>query len=152
MKVLFLTHNFPRHEGDAPGSFILRLATALRILEIVVGVAGQVESLEETEPGLRTLGLRHRHRPVEPHHGRTGQLLQLAVVSRDPRPRRVGRGCGNGVLCGDQCLQEVGRRRSRRQWREQADRLVDLIAVPSGTVLVGKQHQRGVAVHPRIAA
>lgn len=30
MKVLFLTHNFPRHEGDAPGSFILRLATALR--------------------------------------------------------------------------------------------------------------------------
>ena len=29
MKVLFLTHNFPRHEGDAPGSFILRLATAL---------------------------------------------------------------------------------------------------------------------------
>jgi glycosyltransferase involved in cell wall biosynthesis len=30
MKVLFLTHNFPRHEGDAPGSFILRLASALR--------------------------------------------------------------------------------------------------------------------------
>lgn len=30
MKVLFLTHNFPRHAGDAPGSFILRLATALR--------------------------------------------------------------------------------------------------------------------------
>jgi len=30
MKVLFLTHNFPRHSGDAPGSFILRLATALR--------------------------------------------------------------------------------------------------------------------------
>src|SRR5689334_4902444 len=30
MKVLFLTHNFPRHTGDAPGSFILRLATALR--------------------------------------------------------------------------------------------------------------------------
>jgi len=30
MKVLFLTHNFPRHSGDAPGSFILRLAMALR--------------------------------------------------------------------------------------------------------------------------
>jgi glycosyltransferase involved in cell wall biosynthesis len=30
MKVLFLTHNFPRHSGDAPGSFILRLASALR--------------------------------------------------------------------------------------------------------------------------
>jgi glycosyltransferase involved in cell wall biosynthesis len=30
MKVLFLTHSFPRTPGDAPGSFILRLATALR--------------------------------------------------------------------------------------------------------------------------
>jgi len=30
MKVLFLTHNFPRQAGDAPGSFILELAMALR--------------------------------------------------------------------------------------------------------------------------
>lgn len=29
MNVLFLTHNFPRNEGDAAGSFILRLASAL---------------------------------------------------------------------------------------------------------------------------
>lgn len=29
MKVLFLTHNFPRFDGDLPGSFLLRLATAL---------------------------------------------------------------------------------------------------------------------------
>src|SRR3954464_12758305 len=30
MKVLFLTHSFPRRPGDAPGSFVLRLAIALR--------------------------------------------------------------------------------------------------------------------------
>ena len=30
MKVLFLTHSFPRAHGDAPGSFVLRLAEALR--------------------------------------------------------------------------------------------------------------------------
>ncbi|HEY9230166.1 MAG TPA: hypothetical protein VIP11_26170, partial [Gemmatimonadaceae bacterium] len=30
MKVLFLTHSFPRQLGDAPGSFVLRLAIALR--------------------------------------------------------------------------------------------------------------------------
>ena len=30
MKVLFLTHSFPRHPGDAAGSFVLRLASALR--------------------------------------------------------------------------------------------------------------------------
>jgi glycosyltransferase involved in cell wall biosynthesis len=30
MRVLFLTHSFPRQLGDAPGSFLLRLAIALR--------------------------------------------------------------------------------------------------------------------------
>ena len=30
MRVLFLTHSFPRQDGDAPGSFVLRLAIALR--------------------------------------------------------------------------------------------------------------------------
>jgi glycosyltransferase involved in cell wall biosynthesis len=30
VKVLFLTHSFPRGDGDAPGSFVLRLASALR--------------------------------------------------------------------------------------------------------------------------
>lgn len=30
MKVLFLTHSFPRFIGDAPGSFLLRLAVALK--------------------------------------------------------------------------------------------------------------------------
>lgn len=38
MRVLFLTHSFPRYAGDAAGSFILRLATALA----GVGVAVQV--------------------------------------------------------------------------------------------------------------
>jgi glycosyltransferase involved in cell wall biosynthesis len=30
MRILFLAHSFPRHEGDAAGSFLLRLARALR--------------------------------------------------------------------------------------------------------------------------
>jgi glycosyltransferase involved in cell wall biosynthesis len=30
MRVLFLTHSFPRQSGDAPGSFVLRLASALK--------------------------------------------------------------------------------------------------------------------------
>ncbi|HEV8445871.1 MAG TPA: glycosyltransferase [Gemmatimonadaceae bacterium] len=30
MRVLFLTHSFPRQRGDPPGSFVLRLASALR--------------------------------------------------------------------------------------------------------------------------
>lgn len=38
MKVLFITHNFPRTPGDAAGSFILRLAVALREEGITVQV------------------------------------------------------------------------------------------------------------------
>ena len=38
MNVLFLTHSFPQREGDAAGSFILRLAVALRREDINVHV------------------------------------------------------------------------------------------------------------------
>ena len=38
MNVLFLTHSFPRTEGDAAGSFILRLAVALRDEDVNVHV------------------------------------------------------------------------------------------------------------------
>lgn len=38
MNVLFLTHSFPRTEGDAAGSFILRLAVALRAEDVKVHV------------------------------------------------------------------------------------------------------------------
>jgi glycosyltransferase involved in cell wall biosynthesis len=43
MRVLFLTHNFPRTPGDASGSFILRLATALRNEDIDVHVVAPAE-------------------------------------------------------------------------------------------------------------
>jgi glycosyltransferase involved in cell wall biosynthesis len=38
VKILFLTHSFPRFVGDAPGSFLLRLAVALREIGIEVRV------------------------------------------------------------------------------------------------------------------
>jgi len=38
MKVLFLTHSFPRKVGDAAGSFVLRLAVALRAEDVHVRV------------------------------------------------------------------------------------------------------------------
>jgi glycosyltransferase involved in cell wall biosynthesis len=38
LNVLFLTHSFPRHSGDAAGSFILRLARALAEHDITVSV------------------------------------------------------------------------------------------------------------------
>lgn len=38
MNVLFLAHSFPRYAGDAPGSFILRLARALKEEDVAVDV------------------------------------------------------------------------------------------------------------------
>ena len=38
MRVLFLTHNYPRSAGDASGSFLLRLAQALRAEDVEVRV------------------------------------------------------------------------------------------------------------------
>ncbi|MGK2962609.1 MAG: glycosyltransferase family 4 protein [Gemmatimonadaceae bacterium] len=38
MKVLFLTHSFPRFQGDTPGSFLLRLAVALGAEDVTVDV------------------------------------------------------------------------------------------------------------------
>jgi glycosyltransferase involved in cell wall biosynthesis len=38
MRVLFLTHSFPRRDGDAAGAFVLRLATALAREDVVVKV------------------------------------------------------------------------------------------------------------------
>jgi glycosyltransferase involved in cell wall biosynthesis len=46
MKVLFLTHSFPRSRGDAPGSFLLRLAEALR---------GEGTEVHVVAPGARGL-------------------------------------------------------------------------------------------------
>ena len=48
MRVLFVTHNIPRHSGDAAGSFVLRLAIALqadgvRVDVIAPGGAGLAE-------------------------------------------------------------------------------------------------------------
>jgi glycosyltransferase involved in cell wall biosynthesis len=53
MNVLFLTHSFPRSEGDAAGSFILRLAVALRgegiTVRVVAPAAPGLSASEEIE-------------------------------------------------------------------------------------------------------
>ena len=38
MRVLFLTHSYPRTSGDAPGAFLLHLATALKAQDVEVTV------------------------------------------------------------------------------------------------------------------
>jgi glycosyltransferase involved in cell wall biosynthesis len=68
MNVLFLTHSFPRSEGDAAGSFILRLAVALRgenvNVRVVAPAAQGVPEADEIE-GVRVERFRYAPRRFE---------------------------------------------------------------------------------------
>ena len=68
MNVLFLTHSFPRSEGDAAGSFILRLAVALRNedvkVQVVAPAAPGVPEADEFD-GIRVERFRYAPRRYE---------------------------------------------------------------------------------------
>src|SRR3954463_1288584 len=68
MNVLFLTHSFPRSPGDAAGSFILRLAVALRSedvnVRVVAPAAVGVPEADEIE-GIRVERFRYAPRRYE---------------------------------------------------------------------------------------
>ena len=66
MRVLFLTHSFPRHSGDAPGSFLLRLARALANEGVTVRViAPSAKGLARKEMLDGISVERFRYAPVE---------------------------------------------------------------------------------------
>ncbi len=68
MRVLFLSHNFPRHSTDAAGSFILRLALALKQEEVdvhVVAPAGPGLAARETIQGIEVERFRYAPRAME---------------------------------------------------------------------------------------
>ncbi|HEY3133382.1 MAG TPA: glycosyltransferase [Gemmatimonadaceae bacterium] len=68
MHVLFLTHSFPRSAGDAAGSFILRLAVALRNENVKVQVvAPATEGVPEADEldGIRVERFRYAPRRYE---------------------------------------------------------------------------------------
>jgi glycosyltransferase involved in cell wall biosynthesis len=68
LKVLFLTHSFPRFIGDAPGSFLLRLAVALGDVgvevKVVAPAAADVAATEELE-GIHVERFRYAPRSLE---------------------------------------------------------------------------------------
>jgi glycosyltransferase involved in cell wall biosynthesis len=64
MNVLFLTHSFPRSEGDAAGSFILRLAVALRGEDVTVKVVAPAAAGLAASEDIEGIGVeRFRYAP-----------------------------------------------------------------------------------------
>ena len=83
MRVLFLTHSFPRFVGDAPGSFLLRLAIALRDVGVEVRViapaARDLKTREDIE-GIRVERFRYAPRGFE-NLAYTGNMAQEVASS-----------------------------------------------------------------------
>ncbi|MBA2708759.1 MAG: glycosyltransferase family 4 protein [Gemmatimonadaceae bacterium] len=92
MKVLFLTHSFPRYEGDAPGSFLLRLAIALREKGVRVHViAPAAPGVSERDEFGGVTVERFRYAPAQYENlAYTGNMAQDVATSWAARFALVG--------------------------------------------------------------
>jgi len=92
VNVLFLTHSFPREYGDAPGSFILRLARALQERSVNVHVvapsAAGLSSIEEID-GVTVERFRYAPRRFE-KLAYTGNMAHDVATSWSARLALVG--------------------------------------------------------------
>jgi glycosyltransferase involved in cell wall biosynthesis len=87
MKVLYITHNFPRSAGDAAGSFVLRLAVALRDEGIDVRVVAPTDDAlpsEESFDGITVERFRYAPRRFEnlAYHGNMATQVQESWSAR----------------------------------------------------------------------
>ena len=92
MKVLFLTHSFPRFSGDAPGSFLLRLAVALAMEDVhVSALAPAAPDLPDDEEidGIRVRRFRYAPRKLETL-AYTGNMAQDVADSWGARAALLG--------------------------------------------------------------
>jgi glycosyltransferase involved in cell wall biosynthesis len=92
MNVLFLTHNFPRSPGDAAGSFVLRLALALREEDVhvhVVAPAGPGLAANDEVEGIPVTRFRYAPRRFE-KLAYTGNMAKDVASSWSARLALVG--------------------------------------------------------------
>jgi glycosyltransferase involved in cell wall biosynthesis len=92
VKVLFLTHSFPRFAGDAPGSFLLRLAVALRAEDVrvhVVAPAAEGLPTEDEFDGITVERFRYAPRRFE-KLAYTGNMAQDVASSWSARLALLG--------------------------------------------------------------
>lgn len=92
MKVLFLTHSFPRGNGDAPGSFVLRLASALReegVEATVVAPSGPDLPSHATLDGIEVTRFHYAPRRFETL-AYTGTMAQQVQASWGARVTLLG--------------------------------------------------------------
>jgi glycosyltransferase involved in cell wall biosynthesis len=108
MRVLFLTHSYPRTSGDAAGAFLLHLATALKAHDVevtVVAPAGDHLPAHEVLDGVPV----HRFRYAPRRYQRlayTGQMAEEVNRSLSAKIALVGF-LGSGFVSGARVRREL---------------------------------------------
>ena len=95
MRVLFLAHAYPRYEGDPVGSFILRLAVALREHDIAVTTlapGGPGLAAHDVIEGIPTYRFRYAPRRFEDlaYTGTMGQQVRDSWIARGSLASLIG--------------------------------------------------------------
>lgn len=153
MKVLFLTHSYPRRSGDAPGSFILRLARALADEGAHVHVlapAGSGAASREVLDGIPVQRFRYAPSRFETL-AYTGSMAQDVATSWSARLALVG------YMGADMMLTVASRRDLRpdivhAHWWFPSGVVARVAARPSRTPLVTTLHGTDVRVARKVAA
>jgi hypothetical protein len=125
---------------------------------VIVGeLAPLGELIDQREPRIEVACHRHRHGPVEPHHGRGHRQLERFIQVGDPAPFDLGL----YVAAGDLGLETVGANGgigshppapTNPPIGKQRFGLRDLIAVPAAAVLIFERDQVALGVETRVAA
>src|SRR3970040_1336425 len=108
MRVLFLTHSYPRTPGDAPGAFLLHLARALKDQDVevpVVAPSGDDLPSDEVLEGVPV----HRFRYAPRRYQRlayTGQMAEEVNRSLSAKIALVGF-LGSGFARGARVRREM---------------------------------------------
>lgn len=141
MRVLFLTHSYPRHSGDAPGAFLLHLATALKgegVDVTVVAPAGDHLPADEVLDGIPV----HRFRYAPRRYQRlayTGQMAEEVQRSLSAKFALLGF-LGSGFASGARVRRDVEPALVHAHWWFPGGLIGSWIAGLAGIPLVTTMH------------
>lgn len=141
MDVLFLAHSYPREPGDAPGSFLLRLARALREEDVRVTVvapgAPRLRAYEELD-GVPVHRFRYAPRRYETlAYG--GSMARLVRESWSARVALVSF-LGSGFRCAVRVRRQTGAQLVHAHWWFPGGLVGSWLASLSGVPLVTTLH------------
>src|SRR5574342_1176596 len=141
MRVLFLTHSYPRTSGDAAGAFLLHLATALKAQDVEVTVVAPAGDHLPAHEGLDGIPV-HRFRYAPRRFQRlayTGQMAEEVRRSLSAKLALLGF-LGSGFAKGARVRREIEPALLHAHWWFPGGLLGSWVAGLAGIPLVTTMH------------